>query len=420
MLARDSSMRFLLDIFYVLLAALAAPWWMRKARGGWAERFGAIEPLPPATRPRVMLHTVSVGETNLAAPLVEMLRPHAEVLITVTTDTGMERATALYGSMGAGVFVRRYPLDFSWAVRRFLDSARPDVVGLAELEMWPNFLRFCGRRGLPVAVLNGRISDHSFGRYRMARPLVGGLFRRLAFVAAQDEVYAERFRAMGVAPERCHVTGSMKWDAVEVAEAADFPGAAELAEAMGIDRMKPLIVAGSTEPVEHALLHSASPRGAQLLCAPRKPEWFDDAARDLPGCVRRSKGERATPGADRFLLDTIGELNAAYALADIVVVGRSFGELHGSDPMAPAAMGKPVVIGPRVANFRSVVETMLRAGAIVQTTGESLASELKSLIENEQRRRELSERAKACALENQGATKRHADLLRELLSRKNR
>jgi 3-deoxy-D-manno-octulosonic-acid transferase len=184
---------------------------------------------------------------------------------------------------------------------------------------------------------------------------------------------------------------------------------------MGIDRSRPLIVGGSTEPGEPELLRAATPGGAQLLCAPRKTDWFDGCAAALSLCVRRSAGQ---PGdrADRFVLDTIGELRKAYALADVIVIGRSFGELFGSDPMEAAALGKPIVIGPRVADFRAAVEALEHAGAIVRATRESLAADLRGLLNDEPRRRELSARALACVRANLGAAERHERLIREMMA----
>lgn len=413
-------MSLALDAAYALVAAATAPWWARKSRGAWAERFGRIEALPVPVRPRLLIHAVSVGEVNLTRPLVEKLVDHADVVISATTDTGIARARALYAADVAGRSVRvvRFPLDASWSVRRFLDAVRPDAAALVELELWPNFARACAARSIPLAVINGRLSERSFGRYRLGRGFMGRYFRQLEFAAVQDEAYASRFRAMGVRSDRCHVAGTMKWDSAHVADAV--PGAEELRAAMGIDAARPLIVAGSTAPGEHELLHLATPPGVQLLCAPRKPEWFAEAGAELPGCVRRSEPARSSArgaAADRFLLDTIGELRQAYALADVVVIGRSFGNLYGSDPMEPAALGKPVVIGPRYEDFRSTVEIMVRESAIVRTMREGLPGVLRGLIESPEQRRELGARARACVLANQGAAQRHADLLIELLSR---
>lgn len=412
----------LLDPLYAVAALVAAPVWARKARGDWRARFGHTPPLAPpsASRPRIMLHAVSVGEVNAIRSLVPMLAERAEVVVSVGTDTGIARARDLFegGPEGKGgaphATVVRYPLDFSWSVRRFLDAVRPDAVSLVELELWPNFIAACARRRLPVAVINGRLSDRSFRGYKRFRFFLRRTFAALHTAAVQDATYAARFVEMGVAPDRCVVTDTMKWDAVAIQDGA--PNAEPLARDMGIDRSRLLVVAGSTAENEEALLHAACPPGVQLLCAPRKPERFDDAAAALPGCVRRSATTHADPthASDRFLLDTIGELRTAYALADVVVIGRSFGKLYGSDPIEPIALGKPTVIGPAYADFRTIVQALLKAGGIRVAQPDELPRVLTDLLENPERCAELARRGRECIRAHQGATRRHAELLLSL------
>lgn len=400
----------------MLGGAVLSPVWARKKRAGWDERFGHIGPMltrgtaSTSGRPRVVLHAVSVGEAAACRALVPLLAERADVIVSVTTDTGLARARALYADV---CDVVRTPLDFSWAVRRFLDFTRPDVLGLVELEVWPNLVRGCRARGIPVGVINGRLSERSFKGYRRGRALIGPSFRRLDFVAVQDEDYAGRFRAMGVAPERVSVTGSMKWDAVEVAEgSARTERASALARSLGLDLSRPIVVAGSTAPGEEALLHAAVPGDVQLVCAPRKPEWFDQAAAAMPGCVRRSAGVgSATPGATRFLLDSIGELSTLYRVADVVVIGRSFGGLYGSDPMEPAGLGLPVLIGPEHADFAAGVALLEAAGGIRVVDRAGLARVISDLLADPAGRRSMGEKARACVVAQQGASARHADLL---------
>ncbi len=405
-------MGLLYDFGYTLAAIAAAPWWMRKKRDDWPQRMGRVEcPLKPAGRPRVLIHAVSVGEVNCLRSLVPMLTGEMDVVVSVTTDTGIARARDLFSEQATVV---RYPVDFSRAVRRFLDAVEPDLVFLAELELWPNFVGACRKRGIPIIIGNGRLSDRSFRRYRAARFILGRWFRGLSAIAAQDETYAARFREVGADPERVEVLGSMKWDAAP-APGEPVEGADELAAAMGIDRSKPLIVAGSTAPEEHALLHNATPAGTQLLCAPRRPEWFDDAARDLPGCVRRSLPGSGDPASGRFLLDTIGELRMAYALADLVVIGRSFGDLFGSDPMEPAALGKPLVMGLANADFRDAVKQLEDAGALRTVSSGALAGALAELLGDADLRGRMHDAAHDCVRRNQGASARHAALIRRTL-----
>jgi 3-deoxy-D-manno-octulosonic-acid transferase len=210
------------------------------------------------------------------------------------------------------------------------------------------------------------------------------------------------------------VTGNMKWDTARIAD--EVEGADELAREMGIDRSRPLVVAGSTAPSEHALLHESVPPGTQLLCAPRKPEWFDRAADDLPGCTRRSRSE--TGGShDRFLLDTIGELRAAYALADVVVIGRTFTDLGGSDMIEPVALGKATVIGPDCRNFLDAVNRLSAGPGLVQCSEAQLPDILAELLNNPTERSNLAEQGREIIRSAQGATERNATIICEMLDR---
>jgi 3-deoxy-D-manno-octulosonic-acid transferase len=416
-----------LDPLYIVGALLASPLLLRKSRKGWRERLGHVDGMlrePPAVGPlvhrraRVVLHAVSVGEVNALRSLVPILAERYTVIVSTTTDTGLARARALFAE---SCEVVRYPLDFSWSVRRFLDAVRPDAVVLVELELWPNFVGACGEMGIPVAVVNGRLSARSFRGYRRFRWFFRPSFERLAFAAVQDSAYAERFVAMGVRAERVSVTGSMKWDNAHAGapDGALVATAEALAENLGIDRSRPLVVAGSTGPGEESLIHRAcAGLGVQLLCAPRKPERFDEAADAMRGCVRRSVTlEQGPPEAraDRFLLDTIGELAAAYTLADVVVVGRSFGDLYGSDPTEPVGLGRPTIIGPAAGDFETIVRAFEASGGIVRASRENLAATIRALLDDPDRALSVARAGVRCIRENKGASERHAELIGGLL-----
>ncbi|MAD19664.1 MAG: hypothetical protein CMJ52_05515 [Planctomycetaceae bacterium] len=410
-----------IDALYLAAAIAGSPIWLPrmirtgKIRTDWRARFGHGETLPDSGRPRVLLHAVSVGEVNATDLLVDALTEHAppiDPVVATTTDTGFARATSLFEGRCAVV---RYPFDGSAAIRRLLDRIRPDAIGLVELEVWPNLLAEARRRSIPVAVVNGRLSARSHRRYGRIRPVARRLFDGLALAAVQDETYAGRFRSMGLGNDRVRVTGSMKWDTARITD--DVEHAAELGKAMGIDPTKPLVVAGSTAPEEHRMLHEAVPPGVQLLCAPRKPEWFDEAARELGGCVRRSRGERGD-GEERFLLDTIGELRAAYGLADLVVVGRSFVDLGGSDMIEPIALGKPVIVGPDLANFEAIATDLLAVDALVQCDRGGLEAAIRSLLGDPDRVEGMVARGRSHIRERQGATLAHAEMLADLAGRR--
>ena len=416
-------MRWLVDVLYLCAVILTLPIWLYrlvrtgKIRTDWPARLGRAKVLNPKDHPRILLHAVSVGEVNAIRLLVDQLSqsPLApEIVIAATTDTGIARACELWSQKHEVV---RYPFDLSLCVNRFLKAVAPDIVVLVELEVWPNFVAACAARKIPVAVINGRLTRRSFRRYRRIRWLVRPMFKRLAAVATQNTMYANHFVALGAPVDGIHITGTMKWDTAQIAD--EVPGAKQLAREMGIDPGRPLIVAGSTAPDEHRLLHEAAPVGVQLLCAPRKPEWFDQAALDLPGCVRRSQVREAPLAGEgtshRFLLDSIGELRKAYSLADVVVIGRSFGNLHGSDMMEPIALGKPTVVGPAVADFQDTVDALLEGRGVIQTTRDKLPMVLRDLLENPASGAALVENGRRVITAQQGATKKNAQLIAQML-----
>jgi 3-deoxy-D-manno-octulosonic-acid transferase len=341
--------------------------------------------------------------------LVEAIEkvPDLDVVIGSTTDTGVARAKTLFGDRHTVV---RWPLDFSFSVRRFLSAVQPTVVGMVELEVWPNMTAICRARGIRNVVITGRLSERSYRRYRLIRPLIRAMFGRLDAVGAQDRSTADRFIDLGVHSTRVDVTGNMKWDSACVPLAGP-ERSTKLAERLGIDRNRLLLVGGSTAPGEEAMLRDACPSGVQLLCAPRRPEWWDDAAKALSPCQRLTTVSTSPSPSDRYLLDTIGDLSDAYGLADVVVVGRSFGELHGSDPIEPIARGAATVIGPAVSDFRDAVEILCRGNGLIQCQASELADVLAELLGNEAARTRIASRGAEVIQSQQGATERSLHLL---------
>lgn len=368
-----------------------------------------------APGPRILVHGVSVGETNALVPFVEALAgsPAApDVVVSAGTATGFERARRLHGGDREVV---RFPLDLTWMVDRFLDGVRPDAVVLAELELWPTFVAACARRRIPVSVVNGRLSARSYRGYRRWRRVVRPMFSRLALVVAQTDVYRARFVELGVPPGRAVVGGSLKWDAAR--EETDPAAARALADALGMDRGAPLIVAGSTGPGEEAALIRDLPPECQLLLAPRNPDRWDEVAALVPGMPRRSTAAKAPPATRPpvFLLDTIGELTTAYHLADAVFVGRSLAPMGGSNPLEPVAAGKPTVIGPHHEHFADIVNTLASGGAI-EVSAEPMRAIARWI--DDANAREAAVRAGGQALAaHRGASARTAGLVLETLAR---
>jgi 3-deoxy-D-manno-octulosonic-acid transferase len=426
------------DIAYGLGVGLAAPFWLsrtstrRKVLAAFSQRMGRV-PERDRSSPAIMIHAVSLGEINATRSLVDLLRtqrPGLHFIVSVTTETGFNRGKELYGSV-PDVTLVRYPLDFSSAIDRLLDALRPSVVALLELEVWPNFIRRCGRRGVPVVLVNGRITDASYRKYKLARPLVGSMFSRLRHVCAQDQTYADRFVELGVSAQRISVTGTMKFDNASLADSV--PGQDELSAACGLQTASnPIWVCGSTGPGEEALilviyddLLKEFPK-LRLAIIPRKPERFDEVAALIQsagfGLFRRSNSQSIpSESLPQIVLgDTMGELRKFYSLADVVFVGRTLVDLgarqHGSDMIEPAALGKPVIVGPFTGNFTEAMNRFLEANSmlVVQNAAE-LTDAISLMLRDPRQAREMGIRARDVVKHGQGATQKHAQLILETL-----
>jgi len=441
------------DIAYGLGVGVSAPYWLvkpsarRKVLSAFRNRMGRMEGgrREPGAR-AVMIHAVSLGEVNATAALVKMLglaKPAPHVIISTTTETGHTRARQLYDGM-PNVTVIRYPLDFSKAVTRVLDVVAPDVVVLMELEVWPNFLRACARRDIPVVLVNGRLTVSSYKKYRLIKPVAAGMFRRLAGICVQDETYAKRFIDLGANPGRVLITGTMKFDTAEVADRV--PGDDELATAVGLfPGVEPIWVCGSTGPGEEAIILRAyrkllaTSSRLRLVIVPRHDKRFDEVAGLIEAarfrCVRRSQtvgqAAGAAPSASAsavppvVLGDTMGELRKFYSLADVVFVGRTLVDLgpsqSGSDMIEPAALGKPVIVGPYTANFAEAMKKLREADGIMEVADEETLAQTVSVLRfSPKEATEMGRRAQAVVRKEKGATLRHAEVILGLLNKRER
>jgi 3-deoxy-D-manno-octulosonic-acid transferase len=420
----------------VVLAPYAAARLLRdpKTRARWkayardvAVRFGRRRPRA-GSRPCVWIHGVSVGEVKAAGHLVRRLEsgwPGLDVVLSVTTDTGRRVAEELYPQHR----VEFYPPDLSWVVRNALDALRPDLVVLMESEFWPNFLLTARERDIPVALVNGKLSEGSARRFGRARPLAAPLLTSLAAVCVQMPVYAERFLTLGLDPARVHVTGNMKLDNIPLRH-ADRQDERPFRDLLGGVPGRPVLVGGSTHPGEEEALArvakglAAAGTPVTLIVAPRHPGRVDDVERAVRGAglevVRRSRLPAAEPPpADAVrLLDTVGELEQAYALADAVFVGGTLVPHGGQNMMEPASQGRPVVVGPYVHNFRGEVELLLAAGGLAQVADEAgVAAVIRGWLADPAAARALGERARLALEGNKGATERTLEVLRPLIDR---
>jgi 3-deoxy-D-manno-octulosonic-acid transferase len=429
------NMKLIIDLLYVFAGLALSPMVLyrrvrhNRYRAGWGERFGSLRRRHPG-RKCIWLHAVSVGEVNAAQTLLaEMDKQFGdfEIVISTTTDTGFARAQKLFGSK---LQVFYFPFDLSWVVRRAFERLRPSLCLLMELEVWPNFIFTAHARGVPVVVLNGRISDRSFSRYHKIRRLTRTFFGKLDMVLAQTQEYAERFRALGSPAERVLVTSSLKYDTAQVADRV--PGADALAEQLALGGA-PLWVAGGTGndeeklvlDVYRALVQENGFKGLRLAVVPRKPERFDEVAGVIEQMgfplVRYSRlkdgATHATPDDQAVILgDTMGDLRKFYSLATVIFVGRSLVPMGGSDMMEAAALGKCTLFGPHTFNFRQTVEALLAGqGALQVMDRDDLLKAMKQCLSEPDYADRIARAGQAVIRENQGATARTMEVLRKLL-----
>jgi len=428
-------MHVILNMLYCIAIVLYSPKILyrmvahKRYRGGWAQRTGHITRRRPDS-PCIWIHAVSVGEVNALRTLVAQLKqrlPDHEIVISSTTDTGKARADALFGAEHSVFY---FPFDLSWVMGRAFNRLKPALVLLMELEVWPNLSAIAARRRIPVAVINGRLSDKSFPRYRKIRFLVRPMFERVSRVLAQTNQYAERFIALGCDPAKVIVTSSLKYDTAQTA--GPVPGADRLAEQISLSA-EPLWVAGGTGPGEEKIILDVFARlrrrpaleNLRLAIVPRKPERFDEVAALIEqagfACVRYStlKADNSTaPQKTPVILgDTMGDLKKFYAIAAVVFVGRSLVPMGGSDMMEPAGLGKCTLFGPHTFNFRQTVEVLLKGnGALeVADAGALYESTLKCLTDAAFAAR-IADAGHKIIRHNQGATEKTVSAVTALLT----
>ena len=407
------------DLCWVLGFVLGLPVWI--ARGALdpafrrmaTERLGAGAALPKRGAPgpdrgtRILVHAVSVGEVKVAQALVRELantRPGLEIVISSTTSTGVDAARKSFPDRA----VVRFPFDVSWIVARFLDRVAPDLVVLVELEIWPNFLRAARRRGIPVAIVNGRATERSVRSWRRLGASFAG-FDRLALASAQNDEYAQRFEALGVPKDRIVVTGNLKADGLRTG--APDPGP-ELRRLLGPADGQRTLVAGSTHDPEERMVAAAS-GSARVILVPRHLERVPAVVRDLGRLGRAPQllsslraGETPDPSRP-VIVDSMGELERVYALADVAFVGGTFTDRGGQNVLEPAAQGKPVVHGPNVWNFAQEAALLERSGASLKVTDEAgLERALRDLLADPAARERMASAGIAAVELQKGAAAR--------------
>ncbi len=364
--------------------------------------------------PPLWLHAVSVGEAGVAATLARALPAEVPILVTTVTPTGQERALALFRNRGAVAYL---PFELGFAVRRFFDRFRPRALVLVEGDYWPLVLSEARRRGLPVAVVNGRVGDRSFARMRRLKPMLGILFSKVDRFGVQSAQDRDRLAALGVPLETITVTGNLKYESPEPAVKP------ELEERLReIAAGRAILLAGSTMSGEEEQVLDAFDRlggRALLVLAPRHPERWDEAWALLKDrrAVRRSALPSTNDDVDVVLLDSLGELAGLYRIAAGAFIGGTLAPTGGHNPLEPARFGVPVAVGPSMHNFRDMAERFdqARAWRRVRDSGE-LAAVWGEWIGDPAAAREQGARGLQLIEENRGAVARTVEMLQPLLA----
>jgi 3-deoxy-D-manno-octulosonic-acid transferase len=405
-------MYFTYSLILALGLVLASPYFLVRFRKYWptlADRFGFLR-LPPL-KDAVWVHAVSVGEVRAVEILLERLRDRFRgkpLVVSTATPSGQQLARR----MGRGIdHTFFFPIDLPWCVRRAIERVDPHIVIIAETEIWPNFLRACRSRGIPVVMINGRISDRSFPRYCLLRRWLRKVFDDYTVLGMQSELDRQRIEAIGADPQKVSVFGNLKYDAAAAARPVEPMLASLLRE------WDKVWIAASTMPDEEELVLdaftqvTAAEPGLKLVLAPRHADRFD-AVEDLIrrrgfACVRRTALPRESSAVPVLLLDTIGELASLFQFATIVFVGGSLVPRGGHNVLEPARYRKPIIFGPHMENFREIVRVFLDADAAVQIGRPAeLAPALTRLLQNQQEATELGRKARAIVDQNTGATER--------------
>jgi 3-deoxy-D-manno-octulosonic-acid transferase len=420
------------NILFVTAFALGSPYflWRLWRRGrlttGFGQRLGLYS---PEIRDRIhnadiWIHAVSVGEAMIARVILKHLRekrPDLKVVISTTTPTGQGVARAAEDSRTAVIY---NPFDFLWSVRQAFEQIRPKRLILVEAEIWPNYLWCAKRRGIPVYLVNARLSDRTAARYRRFRWFCRPVLRLMDLVLAQDQTDADRLAEAGFPPERIFPVGSLKYDVADIAASRDS-GIESWWSTCGWAPDDPVLMGGSTHPGEEALLvnlyqqiKSEVPQ-LRLVLAPRHAERGAAVHalcvnRGLKAVLRTELARRLSNGSrpDALILDSTGELSALYAKASVVFIGKSFRGKGGQNFIEAACTGTPIVVGPHMQNFRNLTREFVAGRGLIQVATEfELGQELRQLLKDVERRRELGQRGREIFQKNLGAGRATADIL---------
>lgn len=384
--------------------------------------------LPPTTAPTFWLHALSVGETTSALPLVRGLResyPEARIVFSTTTRAGGEVARTLLTPFVDALIAA--PLDLGPVVPFFLATIKPDLFVLVETDFWPHWLHCLARRGVPTVLVNGRISEHSFARYRRLALFFRPMFDAFTLLSMQTGADAAKMTALGIAPEKVVTLGNLKFDTSQATETGENDASVFIQKnRYSFAADSPLWICGSTHRGEEELLFAVYKRlrekiaDLQLLLAPRNIERAEEIAalgQRLGLACRRWSCEPTAHGPV-LLLDTIGELAGCYAMADVVFIGGSLVAEGGHNPIEPAAARTPVLFGPHMEDFAEIAEELIRCGGACQiASSATLLTTLHDILTDPPLRQTMAGAALACVQANRGVVRKHLEAISQLLAR---
>ena len=427
-------MRILYNIFFTVFFILSSPYYFvrMRRRGNWqrgfAQRFGRFDSKfkQAITNRRILwMHAVSVGEVNVCTQLIRALEPRVpnlKIVVSTTTTTGMGELQKKLPNHISRIY---YPIDYRACVKRALSVIHPEAIVLVEAEIWPNFLWRARSLGKPVFLVNARLSERSYPRYKMFGFLFRPLFASFKGVGAQNEADAVKLRELGCRPEAIRIVGSLKFDAAKLEErrVLDVPG---MLRQLAVPAGARVLVGGSTHAGEEALLGDLFLKLRErfpdlfLVLVPRHFERSREVGRELEArgirFVYRNEigaSTRHQPGEVQCLLvNTTGELKYFYEQATVIFVGKSLTAQGGQNPIEPGALGKAMVFGPHMQNFAEVAANFVaRQGALQVRDASELETALAELLDDEARRTQLGRQALEVVHENLGAIERTVDMI---------
>lgn len=428
-------MKLFYNILFLIFFIVSSPWylWRLIRRGNWkkgfAQRFGFYSSsLTNKIRPQtIWFHAVSVGEVNICAELIKQFSvqfPQFQIIASTTTTTGMAE---IQKKLPQEVIAIYYPIDFPFCVQRVLNLFKPQAIILIEAEIWPNFLWCAAQKNIPLYLFNARLSQKSFRRYSKAKFIFRGIFSSFHGIGVQNEIDREHLISLGAKPENISITGNLKFDGVRL-KLDNHLNVSQLLSQIGVSADSPILVAGSTHSGEEILLAQIALRIKRifpnffLIIVPRHFERTKIIVQELQKTDIRftlrteiTDQTHTSPGTyDCLIVNTTGELRFFYEAATITFIGKSLTAKGGQNPIEPAVLEKPILFGPNMQNFRSIVHSFLSADAAIQITdSEDLEKNIIYLLKTPERCKSLGTNARQVVLKNQGATERSIAILKK-------